>query len=259
MRTVMWLLFLSAAYPLACAWRANRRTSLTHALAWTVAAWLGWGIALALDEGGTRYLALCLVGCAEVAVLGARRPGVAAWNFVVGGLLVVLLLFWAEGVLVGGTVQLGGVRTVFLMGMLAAGMLNYLPTRLAPAALLLGGGSGLEIYGLQTGEASLRDVAAGLVLAAPWAAWVATPVRRSGPAFDGHWLDFRDRYGFVWAQRLREWFNNAAHHAGLPVELGCQGLRPTAGVAPVDEATRAAALSLLLALMKRFGPEGPAQ
>jgi hypothetical protein len=39
-----------------------------------------------------RYLALCLTGCVGVAVLGARRPGVGAWDFVLLGLLAVLLL-----------------------------------------------------------------------------------------------------------------------------------------------------------------------
>ena len=97
------LLLLTGAYPLGRAWLANRRSSLAHALAWAALAWLAWlGVALAEAWGlgvpvAARYVALCLTGCAGVAVLGARRPGVVAWNFVVLGLLVVLLLPLAEG------------------------------------------------------------------------------------------------------------------------------------------------------------------
>src|SRR5262249_5208603 len=85
-------------------WRANRQTSLSHAVAWGIAAWLAWvGVFLADDLGNGapthtgRYVALCFTSAAGVAVLGARRPGVGAWNFVVAGLLAVLLLPIAEG------------------------------------------------------------------------------------------------------------------------------------------------------------------
>src|SRR5205085_1522448 len=134
------LILLTAAYPLARAWLRHRRTSLAHALAWAAFAWLAWlGVLSAVAFGGGeavtgRYLALCLTGCAGVAVLGARRPGVAAWNFVVLGLLVVLLLPLAEGF---GRLHLSWPRLLFLAGTLAVGFLNYLPTRLGPAALLM--------------------------------------------------------------------------------------------------------------------------
>src|SRR5258708_38060382 len=90
--------------PLFVAWNAQRCTSLRHAIGWTVAAWAGWGVVLLERLFPTRatsaaftYLALCLSSCAGIAVLGARRPGVGAWNFVVGGLLAILLLPIAEG------------------------------------------------------------------------------------------------------------------------------------------------------------------
>src|SRR5262245_58439626 len=104
MTLLTWLLLLTGILPLARAWRANRRTSLLQAVAWAVLAWLGWNGALLGDivwpdtgANSLRYLALALTGCAGVAVLGARRPGVGAWNFVVVGLLAVLLLPVAQG------------------------------------------------------------------------------------------------------------------------------------------------------------------
>src|SRR5262249_61185707 len=88
-------LFLIGLYPLLRAWWANRQTTLFQALNWALAAWLAWILTLFVaDPRGTpgqldaaRYLALCLTGCARVAVLGARRPHVGAWEFVCVGFL----------------------------------------------------------------------------------------------------------------------------------------------------------------------------
>src|SRR5215831_6186566 len=98
------LLLLSSTYPIIVAWRAIRATTLRSAMMWASAAWLAWGSALFITDlhSGSvalllRYLALCLTGCAAVAVLGARRPGVIAWNFVVLAQLGILLLPIAEG------------------------------------------------------------------------------------------------------------------------------------------------------------------
>src|SRR5918912_1565719 len=108
MQTLGWLLLVTGLYPLVRAWLANRRWSLLQAVHWALLAWAAWGMALAGTgrwappaAAAATYLALCLTGCAGVAVLGARRPGVAAWNFVVLGLLAVLLLPVAEGVVTG--------------------------------------------------------------------------------------------------------------------------------------------------------------
>ena len=256
-------LCLSGAAPLAGAWRYHRRTSLGHALSWTVAAWLAWVLVLAGEASGVlepsgplRFLALCLVGCAGVAVLGARRPGAGAWNFVVLGLLAVFLLSWAEGLLAGGMVRLGGIRLVFLAGTLAVGVLNYLPTRLAPAALPLAAACGIELWSwVEPGTAwRPRWLVEALIGLVPWIAWAALRLRPEPAAgFDRLWRDFRDYYGVVWGQRLREQFNNSAHHAGLPVELTWSGLRALEAGKTPDESAYSASLQTLRALLKRFG------
>ena len=102
-----------------------------------------------------RYLALCLTASAGVAVLGARRPGVGPWNFVLLGLLAVMLLPLAEGYLAHGAWHLEGPRTLFLAATLAVIVLNYLPTRLGPAALLVGVGAAVHLL-LLGGPEDLR-------------------------------------------------------------------------------------------------------
>ncbi len=252
MEAIPWIIHASGAYPLWRAWQSHRNTSLTHALAWAAVAWAGWALALADGGRAARYLGLCLIGAAGVAVLGARRPGVAAWDFVVGGLLAVLLLSLAEGFLTGAGVQLGAVRATFLAGTLGLACGNYLPTKMAPAALLLAVASGLTLAGLATRDDRYAVFVNVTMVSVPWLAWACARRRRNVGEVDALWLGFRDAYGFVWGQRLRDQFDRAAEHAGLSAELGWSGLRGRQG--NLDAATEAASLTILQALMKRFGP-----
>jgi hypothetical protein len=256
MQVLAGVLLLTAAFPLVVAWLRNLRTTLRYALVWAWLAWLLWlivvgGGALWPACGGPlgRYLALCLTGCAGVAVLGARRPTAAGWNFVVVGLLAVLLLPVAEGF---GTPRLNTVYLSFLAATLLVGLLNYLPTPLAPGVLALALACGLEIAGLAKAEMPGWLVAVGRCLAGltPWL-WLAAPWwrGRAETEFDRLWLSFRDRYGVVWGQRTREQFNRAAANAGWPVALAWHGLQPAGEGTPPDPAVM---LDTLQALLKRF-------
>ncbi len=252
-------LLLSGAYPLAQALRANRRTTLRQPLWWTLAAWAAWtGLAwsrvpgLGHEEQLAPYAALCLTGCAGIAVLGARRPGVAAWNFVVVGLLAVLLLPVLNGM---GELRLETAQVLFLGATLAVPLLNYLPTRLGPAVILVAVGCGMELARLigATLPAGLGSVGLALLGLAPWIAWAGLRRRvASATAFDRLWLAYRDRFGFVWGQRMREQFNRAAAHAGWPVVLRWHGLHVVAADAALDPA---ALLATLRAVLKRFASE----
>lgn len=256
------LVLLSGAYPLFLAWIANRRTTLIHPLSWAIAAWTVWVLALLLSimDSATailaRYAALCLTGCAGVAVLGARKPGAMAWNFVVLALLVVLLLPLAEGL---GELHLEPLRIIFLAGTLAVGLLNYLPTRLATVMVCLAIGCTVELL-LFANMASARptlDRAAPftrlLLALAPLAAWqrlrAGRVVESEG---DGIWQRFRDRYGLVWGQRVREQFNNAATHAGWPVRLSWRGFRIQSAEAILETREQEEIVATLRALLKRF-------
>ena len=82
------------------------------------------------------------------------------------------------------------------------------------------------------------------ILLSPWVAWLCFLGRKERRnELDGRWLKFRDRYGLVWGQRVREQFNRAAHHAGWKVHLSWFGLQGEA-TAEMNET--------LGALLKRF-------
>jgi hypothetical protein len=265
MQRVCWFVFLLAAYPLWQAWRANRRTSLCQAVGWAIAAWVAWGglllVAIETDNPVVNptagYLALVLTGCAGVAVLGARRPGVGAWNFVLLGLLAVMLLPVAEQFLAQGPPPTR-LRIFFLAATVAVGVLNYLPTTLAPAAVLLGGASALQVLTLTRESAVDPTLTWWLAALTPWMAFFRWRLRPA-PAFefDAVWLDFRDRFGFFWAQRMREQFNAAAFHGGWPVVLRWQGLRLRPGSALPEPAVQEQIVATLRALLKRFVEDTP--
>jgi hypothetical protein len=255
MRVAWGIVILSGFLPLTHAWMRNGHTTLRHALAWALAAWASWMAAAWYGGDFPLYLALSLTGCAGVAVLGARRPGVGAWNFVVAGLLLVLLLPLAEG---WGELRLAGAHLAFLGMTLAVGLFNYLPTRLAPGVLLLAAGCAASLARLagQPLSASVRWAGAWCLALAPWAAWVALMQCRQGEGLteaDLLWLAYRDRFGFVWGQRMRDQFNRAAAHAGWPIHLAWRGFRPGSGpgMTPAAEQIR----TLLRAVLKRFGQE----
>jgi hypothetical protein len=260
MQIVLGLLFLSGAYPLWRALQANRHWTLRQTCWWAATAWFGWGVLVLVgpdtDVKGPRFVALCLTSCAGVGVLGARRPGVMAWNAVLVGLLAVLLLPLAERLVLGDQ-PLNQLRLVFVAGTLLVLAVNYLPTWLAPAAVLLAVGCAVEIYLLEQPKEMTPAISPGwpAIALTPWVALACWRLRQMpGSEFDRLWRDFRDRFGLVWGLRVREQFNRAAAHAGWPVSLSWRGLRVNPGVAPLAENTQDELLVTLKALLRRFGP-----
>lgn len=249
------LLWLSDLLPLLWAWRANRHTTLGAALAWTTAAWLAWVTRAWTETAGHerpagtlgQYLALCLTCCAGVAVLGARRPGVGAWNFVVVGLLAVLLLPVAEG---QGVPRLHTVHLLFLALTLSVILLNYLPTRLGLAAVLFGAGCALETAQLAGAAVSDWLAHAGRIAqaVAPWSALLLVWPSYPANPIDCTWLEFRDRFGLFWSLQIREQVNRAAANAGWALELGWNGHKTAGKKTPDPEE----ALALLKSALKRF-------
>jgi hypothetical protein len=243
--------------PFVMALRANRGTSLLYAVIWALIAWIGWGVVfLAGDLDHTamepaRYCALCLTGCAGIAVLGARRPHVFAWNFVVLGLLSVMLLPLVETWFIG-TRSFDGLRIAFLAATLAITGVNYLPTRSGIAALamlILSAGELVLLYApewISGFEAQMVLDAAITML--PWLAYFRWRRTKSLSEADTLWLDFRDGWGLVWGQRVRDQFNSAAENAKLPVRLAWSGIENESDLT-VDQAK---VLATMRAVLQRF-------
>jgi hypothetical protein len=258
MRFVIAAAMVAGWFPLLLALRAHRATSLAHALVWANLAWLSWPLALLLDDAdgtsisASRYCALGLTGCAGIAVLGARRPHVFAWNFVALGLFAVMVLPLVETLFLG-THPVDPLRIFFMSATIAVGILNYLPTRFAPAVLLLAVACAGEIVLLFApswlpGEAG-GFVVDALLAATPWVGWSCVRPRRPELSeVDRLWLNFRDSWGLFWGQRVREQFNQAAFNAGWPITLTWRGVRTTASANVDDERVS----ETLRAVLRRF-------
>lgn len=244
-----------ALVPIFRALWANRRTTLLHALIWAVAAWIAALAAAITGSVLATYIALCLAACAGVSVLGARKPGVGAWHAVVAGLLAVLLMPIAEGFFAAGVEQIDHVRIWFLGIVLTFGLANYVPTRLGIGAIVLWAASVLCLRSLLEVSDSERQLAFVLAGSSPWLAWLGTWSRTTSPEADRQWRSFRERFGIVWAQRVREQFNRAAENSNLSVELGWTELHRRDSL-PLSAADRDAAVELLHSLMMRFGMPG---
>jgi hypothetical protein len=255
--------YLTGVYPLAVAWWAQRRGTLLHALSWATGAWLAWGLLIGWTEASppaaAQYFAICLTACAGIAVLGARRPIVGAWNFVLLGLLAVLLLPLVEHATLD-TPLLDPLRLAFIAGTVLVGVLNYLPTRLALPALLIGLQTAGELFARLPASVDMSwDQAQTHLRAWTWPAalWIAWGImrqrRRDLSAFDRTWLDFRDGYGLMWGQRVREQFNLACKNNGWPVVLRWSGLRRTQHAEPLDTEKQTAIVELLQSILRRFG------
>jgi hypothetical protein len=252
-----WPLFLLAAFPLWQACNNEWKTSLRDTTLWLIATWLAWlGVAIRSDLDPLapygRYGALALALATLVSVFGARQP-TAPWNFVVLGFLAVLGLPLFEQPL-DEHWRLDAPRSLFLALVLAVGIVNFLPTRLGAVSLMLGAAGGIELATLFSPGLFPRGIAwtrvvESLLATAPLVGWLTAHTSDTGCKTSILWRRFRDRYGVVWALRVKEQFNNAARHQGLRGSLDWFGLETVEPSSEDDERS----LKLLDAILTRFG------
>jgi hypothetical protein len=66
------------------------------------------------------------------------------------------------------------------------------------------------------------------------------------------WISFRDCWGLVWSQRVREQFNHAAEHAGWPIRLSWRGLTQEENTPASPPADEEKSVATLRATLQRF-------
>jgi hypothetical protein len=257
----VWLIlaiYASSAYPLLRGWWANRRTSLNWTFAWLTLAWLipfVLGFSSMACEA-KEYLYFVLVACVVVSLLGAKHPASGFWNLVVVAFLVVKLLPLIEESMDAAGWRLDPMRQAFLAIVLLVGILNHLPTRLGPWMLLAATGM---VFSTETFVPNVGLGGRGRFLvmwtslaASCWGVYLTRP-RATGTA-NSLWLSFRDRYGVIWALRVKEQFNAAAKHAGHKAQLDWWGLVVADDVKLSDEIMQELE-KLLRAVLRPFDGE----
>jgi hypothetical protein len=226
-------------------WWKVRGTTLTAPWGWAVLslfALIGTPLLLSgLDarpdswHQALRLAAASSTFCPFMSLLGAKRPQHRAWNFVVLTLWIVLLQPGIENLWLRpeSRFELRGLRALFMLFLLLLGILNHLPTRFWPVALLVGLAQGMWLSDqiawlrwLWPWNGSFWLAGHTLLLAALLAArWTAGRPRGAASGFDRLWLDFRDQYGLLWALRLAEQLNATARLSQWSIELRWNGLR----------------------------------
>lgn len=257
-------LILASAAPL-------RGTTLQMARRWSLAAVAVWSAAVVGElacAGPSEIPSLLWVAttllslCPPVAVLGARRPGVAAWNgFVLMPLLAVLgwpvLTHWATGTPLADlrleTPALIGYAVVLLMG---TG--NYMGTTYWSSACLYAVACCLLVAPLSAAAPAWVDARSARLAASSvlgLAAIVARLQRRNStalpPTLDGLWVDYRNLYGIVWARRLQDRLNALAHQQDWPVRATPFGFDWNPRATPEQRCEAAAKLEQSLKWMLR--------
>lgn len=223
-----------------------------------------------------RYAAAAGTFCPLMGVLGAKRPQDRGWHWVVLSLWVILLVpaMQAVAARAGQPLELAGAWRLLLASLIAMGVLNYLPTRYAVAAVLFAIGQMLLLWPYMLAEhanADGRGRVAGLavLLAAAVTAFVVASRRAiagsgaeslAAASLDERWFAFRDGWGAFWGLRGMQRVNQTAELSGWPVRLEWwNGFTPiadgaTAGAkgAALDPQTLAHIQQTLDSLLRRF-------
>jgi hypothetical protein len=232
-----WLLAAIAVAQLLWALRRVRGTTLVAPLGWAVAA-VGMLTVSATyghpDSPADRYLAYtaALFALAPgLAVLGAKRPQHAAWQFIVLSFVGILLLpalnGWAGGL---AAPQPHALFRWLNLAVFLVGAGNYLATAQCIPAATAAVGVGLLLrpwlpFGTErdwtTDFWALVWVNFGLMFGR-----IVADRRRAAPrGMNRAWIDFRDAYGAVWGVRVAERLNVAARRHGWPITLTWRGAR----------------------------------
>lgn len=205
---------------------------------------------------------MALSACPVISVLGSKRPQHRAWNFVVGSLWGIVSLPALEALLLqpGQRLVLGDARGLFLALLVVLTAVNYLPTRLGPAAVLLAVGQTMALapywpWCMVEWEIPGSVGGLGVAAVALSMAWGLARRRRHVALWDRLWLDFRDTFGLFWGLRVMERLNATSDQLGWEIALAWSGFRHRRSGEPLTglSAEQAQALRQALGgLLRRF-------
>jgi hypothetical protein len=222
-----------------------------------------------------RYAAAVGAFCTLMAVLGAKRPQDRGWQWVVLSLWIIMLVPAMQAVAArsGQQLELFGAWRLLIWGLVAMGLLNFLPTRFALPAIIASVGQTLLLspYLLEgTHVERWRALGpVGLFVAALTALLMARMRRpadggndeRVDPlrTFNDRWLRFRDGWGAFWGLRILQRVNQTAELSEWPVRLewsrgfvGAASEDAAPFIATLDEQTIAHIEQTLDSLLRRF-------
>ncbi|MFP6620858.1 MAG: hypothetical protein VB877_16050 [Pirellulaceae bacterium] len=262
---------LAASGLLLLGWRRLRGSTLVAPWAWC---WVGlWSLALAemyrgggLEGSTAWYFGFAVTTVLPgMALLGAQRPHDRIWQFVVVSLWVILVLPAVKNTLLepGSIFQLHLAWGWFLWLLILLGLLNRIGTRYWLAALLVAVGQCLVLAGhLPWVKYELGGVGTLSALACFAVAILVVHLQvrgapRSLTGFDRAWIDFRDRFGTLWALRVADRINTLAERQQWNVRLTWQGLRASSDENQslcLDVETAAVLHQNLKNLLRRFVP-----
>jgi hypothetical protein len=181
-----------------------------------------------------RYAAAAFVIVPTLAQLGAKSPQNGAWQFIVVTLVVVLMLPVVQGWAYGDESPI--VHLLFrwlLVAHVFLGVGNYLFTRFATSAILMGAGQVALIaeylpFYSQPASSQRELLGLGCLVAAVGFACAVVQFRsRTERSLERLWGDFRDAFGAVWSLRIAERLNASARLHRWPVEFSWDGIAVT--------------------------------
>lgn len=200
--------------------------------------------------------------CPLIAVLGAQRPGVRVWNsFILIPLILVLgwpaLTVWFSG-FPPAPLQIEAPMALGFAVVAVMGLGNYiLIPRWTLAVLGYGAAIACTILPLTTlvNLSPIWHLAAYPCLAfAILVGWLsAFRAETHSDPLQQLWCSFRDRFGLVWAARIRDRVNAAAEQEKWCWRLEMDGFRPIEAPDAMSESdTRARADHTMRWLLRRF-------
>ncbi len=238
MSVLSFVALMTALTVVFCGFRCLRGTTLVTAACWALAG-LGAAAASALHEsitGGDRpaisdfawYASTVVLLCPGIAVLGARKPGAAAWSWFVL-LPLVLVLMWpavASTSLqnVDARLELEEPAMIGFAVVLVMSCGNYFGTRYtlpsvlfaASLALFVGPMSPTLVGMLPSPEAARLTgsllLAFSTLIVLGRSRVAALPAGTQTTSLDVVWFEFIETFGMVWAKRVMDRVNQSAAH-----------------------------------------------